>query len=172
MLLLLPPKCPKSSQQCMPILGLQGKGFFFGCPENVLATAKTPAWTRSVHLDAPGPQGGGRLLSSGTQPPPPLPALQAHLVTKGQKLPAIPMVAPKAPPVPWSTARATAPSPGRPTPGVVKQDKSSGGSVDTTKNTFGPTEGQHEQWREANRRRQRQTNQHHALVARPPPPSR
>ena len=25
------------------------------------------------------------------------------------------------------------PSPGRPTPGVVKQDKSSGGSVDTTK---------------------------------------
>ena len=33
----------------------------------------------------------------------------------------------------WSTARATAPSPGRPTPGVVKQDKSSGGSVDTTK---------------------------------------
>ena len=30
------------------------------------------------------------------------------------------------------------PSPGRPTPGVVKQDKSSGGSVDTTKTCLGP----------------------------------
>ena len=39
---------------------------------------------------------------------------------------------------PWSTARATAPSPGRPTPGVVKQDKSCGGSVDTTKTRSGP----------------------------------
>ena len=38
----------------------------------------------------------------------------------------------------WSPARATAPSPGRPTPGVVKQDKSSGGSVDTTKTRSGP----------------------------------
>ena len=38
----------------------------------------------------------------------------------------------------WSTARATAPSPGRPTPGVVKQDKSSGGSVDTTKTRSEP----------------------------------
>ena len=38
----------------------------------------------------------------------------------------------------WSTARATAPSPGQPTPGVVKQDKSSGGSVDTTKTRSGP----------------------------------
>ena len=35
-------------------------------------------------------------------------------------------------------ARATAPSPGRPTPGVVKQDKSSGGSVDTTETRSGP----------------------------------
>ena len=35
-------------------------------------------------------------------------------------------------------------------------------------NTFGPTEGQNEQWREANRRRQRQTNQHHRLVPNPP----
>ena len=33
---------------------------------------------------------------------------------------------------------ATAPSPGRPAPGVVKQDKSSGGSVDTTKTRSGP----------------------------------
>ena len=39
---------------------------------------------------------------------------------------------------PWSTARATAPSPGLPTPGVVKQDKSSGGSVDTTKTRSDP----------------------------------
>ena len=30
------------------------------------------------------------------------------------------------------------PSPGRPTPAVVKQDKSSGGSVDTTKTRLGP----------------------------------
>ena len=30
------------------------------------------------------------------------------------------------------------PSPGRPTPGVVKQDKSSGGSVDTTKTLSDP----------------------------------
>ena len=30
------------------------------------------------------------------------------------------------------------PSPGQPTPGVVKQDKSSGGSVDTTKTRSGP----------------------------------
>ena len=37
-----------------------------------------------------------------------------------------------------STARAPAPSPGRPTPGVVKQDQSSGGSVDTTKTRWGP----------------------------------
>ena len=33
---------------------------------------------------------------------------------------------------------ATAPSPGRPTPGVVKQDTSSGGSFDTTKTRSGP----------------------------------
>ena len=39
---------------------------------------------------------------------------------------------------PWSMARATAPSLGQPTPGVVKQDKSSGGSVDTTKTRLGP----------------------------------
>ena len=37
-----------------------------------------------------------------------------------------------------SMARATAPSPERPTPGVVKQNKSSGGSVDTTKTRSGP----------------------------------
>ena len=45
---------------------------------------------------------------------------------------------PPPPPCTWSTARATAPSPAQPTPGVVKQDKSSGGSVDTTKTRSGP----------------------------------
>ena len=40
---------------------------------------------------------GGRLLGSGTRLPPPLPALRAHLVAKGQQLLAIHMVAPKAP---------------------------------------------------------------------------
>ena len=35
-------------------------------------------------------------------------------------------------------------------------------------NTFGPTEGRDVQWREANRRRQRQANQHHGLVPNPP----
>ena len=40
---------------------------------------------------------GGRLLGSGTRPPPPLLALRAHLVVKGQQLLAIHMVAPKAP---------------------------------------------------------------------------
>ena len=39
---------------------------------------------------------------------------------------------------PWSTAWGNSPSPGRPTPGVVKQDKSSGGSVDTTKTRLDP----------------------------------
>ena len=34
--------------------------------------------------------------------------------------------------------KGNSPSPGRPTPGVVKQDKSSGGSVDTTKTGSGP----------------------------------
>ena len=37
-------------------------------------------------------------------------------------------------------------------------------------NTFGPTEGQNEQWREANRRRQRQTIRYRGLVPTPPPP--
>ena len=65
------------------------------------------------------------------------------------------------------------PSPGRPTPGVVKQDKSSGGSGDSTKtHAFGPTEGQNEQWREANRRRQRQTIRFRGLVPTPPSPFR
>ena len=39
------------------------------------------------------------------------------------------------------------PSLGRPTPGAVKQDKSSGGSVDTTKTrSGGPAKGQNVQW--------------------------
>ena len=68
-----------------------------------LLESANAAWTRSVHLDAPG---------------------QLH----GQQ-----------------------PVSGTANPGVVKQDKSSRG------NTFGPTEGQNERWREANRRCQRQT---------------
>ena len=57
-----------------------------------------------------------------TPPPNPSPARtrRVHLDAPGQ----------------WH--RATAPSPGRPTPGVVKQDKSSGGSIDTTKTRSGP----------------------------------
>ena len=35
--------------------------------------------------------------------------------------------------MPLVNGTGNSPSPGRPTPGVVKQDKSSGGSVDTTK---------------------------------------
>ena len=50
-------------------------------------------------------------------------------------------------------------------PGVVKQDKSSRGS--RSQNTFGPTEGQNEQWREANRHRQRQTTEYRGLVPNP-----
>ena len=46
---------------------------------------------------------------------------------------------PRPPPsLPPATARATAPSLGQATPGVVKQDKSSGGSVDTAKTRSGP----------------------------------
>ena len=39
-----------------------------------------------------------------------------------------------------------------------------------TQPTFGPTEGQNEQWREANRRHQRQTIRYRGLVPTPPPP--
>ena len=53
---------------------------------------QTPAWTRSVHLDAPGQWHGQQPVNG----------------------------------------------PGQPTPGVVKQDKSSGGSVDTTQTRSGP----------------------------------
>ena len=62
------------------------------------------------------------------------------------------------------------PSPGQPTPGVVQQDKSSGGSVDTPKTRSGPQRGQNEQWREANRCRQWQTISYRGLVPIPPPP--
>ena len=37
-------------------------------------------------------------------------------------------------------------------------------------NTFGSTKGQNEQWREANRRRQRHTIRYRGLVPTPPPP--
>ena len=42
------------------------------------------------------------------------------------------------PPPPLVNSTGNGPSPGQPTPGVVKQDKSSGGSVDTTKTRSGP----------------------------------
>ena len=40
--------------------------------------------------------------------------------------------------MPLVSGTGNSPSPGRPTPGVVKQDKSSGGSIDTTKTRSGP----------------------------------
>ena len=40
--------------------------------------------------------------------------------------------------MPLVNGTGNSPSPGRPTPGVVKRDKSSGGSVDTTKTRSGP----------------------------------
>ena len=48
----------------------------------------------------------------------------------------VPALEPPAPPLVNGTGNS--PSPGRPTPGVVKQDKSSGGSVDTTKTRSDP----------------------------------
>ena len=75
--------------------------------KSVLESAN-PAWTRSVHLDAPGQRHGQQPVS------------------------------------------------GTADPGVVKQDKSSRGSVDTTKTRSGP-QRVNEQRQEANRRRHRQT---------------
>ena len=40
--------------------------------------------------------------------------------------------------MPLVNGTGNSPSPGQPTPGVVKQDKSSGGSVDTTKTRSDP----------------------------------
>ena len=58
-------------------------------------------------------RGGGGLFRSSTQPPAPLPALWAHLVAKGQQLPAIQMVTPKAPDFFHSPCpRGTPPCPG------------------------------------------------------------
>ena len=63
-----------------------------------------------------------------------------------------------------STARATAPSLGRPTPGVVKQDKSSRGSVDTTKTRSGPQRVRRSSGDRPIGAPHRQTNQHRGLV--------
>ena len=71
-----------------------------------------------------------------------------------------------------STARATAPSPGQPTPGVVKQDNSSGGSVDTTKTRSDPQRvrmSSGERPMGAAKGKQSDTE---ALCQPPPPPSR
>ena len=69
----------------------------------------------------------------------------------------------------WSTARATArlrdSRPWSSQTGQVIQ-----GPRSHNQNTFGPTEGQNEQWQEANRRRQRQTIRYRGLVPPPPPP--
>ena len=61
-----------------------------------------------------GGSGGG--AQAAIPPPPPGRCIRMHLVN----------------------GTGNSPSPGRPTPGVVKQDKSSGGSVDTTKTRSGP----------------------------------
>ena len=63
--------------------------------------------------------------------------------------------------MPLVNGTGNSPSPGRPTPGVVKQDKSSGGCVDTT-NTRS-TEGQDEQPPKAH-------NQIPRPCSNPPPP--
>ena len=71
-------------------------------------------------------RGGG--VGLGTQkfvyqkPPPPPPAFLRAQVSAESANPRMDWE--YASGCPWSTARATAPSPGRPTPGVVKQDKS------------------------------------------------
>ena len=90
------------------------------------------AWTASA-IRGPGGGGGGaaRACTDGPR--------HCHRTPQGLSW----NICAAAPPPPpsgctWSTARATAPSPGQPTPGVVKQDKSSGGSVDTTYTRSGP----------------------------------
>ena len=101
---------------------------------------------RSAAL-GPGPRNAGNShpppfarLTAVNHLPPPLPSADAHpSALKSVLESANPrMDSECASGCTWSTARATAPSPGRPTPGVVKQDKSSGGSVDTTKTRSGP----------------------------------
>ena len=72
---------------------------------------------------------------------------------------------------PWSTARATAPSPGQPTPGVVKQDKSSGGSVDTTTTRSDPQRVRVSSGERPIGVAKGKANQNHGLVPPPPPPT-
>ena len=88
--------------------------------KSVLESAN-PAWTWSVHLDAPGQRHGQQPVS------------------------------------------------GTADPGVVKQDKSSRGSVDTTKTRSGP---QRVRMSSGERRRQRQTIRYRGLVPTPPPSPR
>ena len=131
--------------------------------------------------------GGSNLLERGLGSRPAQPAMQNKRVGgrreeggggwhKASVLGCLPLVAP-CPPPPSRLTRCirmhlvngmgNSPSPGQPTPGVVKQDKSSRGSADTTKkNQFGPTEGQNEQWREAS------THQHTETRFGPPLPAR
>ena len=82
---------------------------------------QTPAWTRIVHLDAPGQRHGQQPISGTADPR----SSQTGQVLRGLRR--------------------------------------------HNQNTFGPTEGQNEQWREASRRRQRQTIRYRSLVPTPPP---
>ena len=65
--------------------------------------------------------------------------LRSHSIRSGSgKGARCPRKGARTPPPPRQRPTANSPSPGQPTPGVVKQDKSSGGSVDTTKTRSGP----------------------------------
>ena len=143
-----------------------------GCGMRTHKNVSGAFWLRRQRDHAPGTPLGpwgrdaGRSPVYGRSAPPPPP--HAH---KSVLEPANPrMDSECASGCPWSTARATAPSLGRPTPGVVKQDKSSGGSVDTTKTRSGP--GQNEQWQErpigAAKGKQSDTE----ALCQPPPPFR
>ena len=132
-----------------------------GCTSRSSCSCCSPAGSRSVGWC--GARGMGRRKARGSQilpPPPPRDALEraggppppprspcqendpadahssAHKSVLGSAN--LRMDSEGASGCPWSMARAAAPSPRRPTPGVVKQDKSSRGSVDTTKTRSGP----------------------------------
>ena len=61
------------------------------------------------------------------------------------------------------------PSPGQPTPGVVKQDKSSRGSVDTTKTRSGPQSVRMSSGERPNRHRPKGKQSDTEALCHPPP---